>query len=105
MQHQDWKTVYIKSNKTTHPHKHKSQQTYNVEKHIENNIDNGKMKIQKVDREKSLSIQQKRLSKGLTQKDLANKLNIPIKILNDIESGKGSKNSQILNKINNFLNK
>ena len=103
MEHQNWNTIYI-----TKPNKNSTQKKpyiHNNEKKIENDIENGNMKTKKVSKNQSLSIQQKRLSKNLTQKELANKLNIPIKILNDIESGKGNKSPQILNKINNFLNK
>ena len=43
------------------------------------------------------------LSKNLTQKDLANKLNIPVKTINDIESGKAKHNGQLMNKINRYF--
>ena len=48
---------------------------------MSSNIENGTMKTIKVDKNKSLSIQQKRLAKGFTQKDLANKINVPIKTI------------------------
>ena len=108
MEHQDWKTIYVKSNKH-HDSKTQTQQKQshfnNFEKKLDKNIENGKMRTEKIDKDKSLSIQQKRQSKGLTQKDLANILNIPVKTINEIESGKGNKNPQIINKINRYLNK
>ena len=106
MEHQDWKTIYVKSNKQPDNKTQKQQsQSNNFEKKMEKNIENGNMRTEKIDKDKSLSIQQKRQSKGLTQKDLANKLNIPVKTINEIESGKGNKNTQIINRINKYLNK
>lgn len=103
MEHQDWKTIYVKSNKQP-DNKTQKKQYNNFEKKMEKNIENGNMRTEKIDKDKSLSIQQKRQSKGLTQKDLANKLNIPVKTINEIESGKGNKNPQIINRINRYLN-
>ena len=112
MEHQDWESIIIKA-------KHKDGTGYtdtktqedqqkvnfnNFEKKFEKNIENGTMKTVKVDKNKSLSIQQKRLAKGLTQKDLANKINVPIKTINEIESGKAKNNPQIINRINRILN-
>ena len=106
MEHQDWKTIYVKSNKQPDNKTQKQQsQSNNFEKKMEEKIENGNMRNEKIDKDKSLSIQQKRQSKGLTQKDLANKLNIPVKTINEIESGKGNKNPQIINRINRYLNK
>ena len=106
MEHQNWKTIYVKSNKQQDNKTHAQKSNfYNPEKKLDKNIENGKMRTEKIDKDKSLSIQQKRQSKGLTQKDLANKLNIPVKTINEIESGKGNKNPQIINKINRYLDK
>ena len=108
MNHQDWDTVFLKisSNNDNDKNKDKNKSDFNNnEKKMEKKIEDGKMRTEKVDKDKSLSIQQKRLSKGLTQKDLAQKLNIPIKTLNEIESGKGKNNPQIISRINRYLNK
>ena len=48
-------------------------------------------------------LQKKRLSKGYTQKDLAQKLNIPVKEINDIESGKAKHNPGLMGKINRIM--
>lgn len=106
MEHQDWKTIYLKSKNTktqNTPTSHNKYNNHNEHK-MEKNITDGNMRIAKVDKNKSMTIQQRRLSQGLTQKDLANKLNIPVKTINDIESGKANKNPQIMNKINQFFN-
>jgi len=69
MEHQDWKTIYVKSNKQPDNKKQKQQsQSNNFEKKMEEKIENGNMRNEKIDKDKSLSIQQKRQSKGLTQK-------------------------------------
>ena len=40
----------------------------------------------------------------MTQKDLAQKLNIPVKMINEIESGKAIHNPQVISKIKRILN-
>ena len=54
---------------------------------IEKQIEDGNLKHKKMDVSFGKELQKKRLSKGMTQKDLAQKLNIPVKDINDIESG------------------
>jgi len=49
-------------------------------------------------------MQQARNQLKLTQKDLALKLNITVDIIKKYESGEGIKNSNIITKINRFLN-
>ena len=109
MEHQNWDTIVLraKKNKETPTDKtqlEQSKSNFNThEKNLDKNIENGTMRMKKVEKESSLSIQQQRAQKGLTQKDLANKLNIPVKILNEIESGKGKHNPQIMNRLNRIL--
>lgn len=45
-----------------------------------------------------------RLSRGMTQKDLAQKINVQVKDINDIESSNGKYNGQLVNKINRIFN-
>ena len=45
----------------------------------------------------------KRLNKGMTQKDLAQKLNVQVKDINEIESGKAKHNPGLMNKINRVM--
>lgn len=49
-------------------------------------------------------IQQARNTLKITQKELAQKLNITVDIIKKYESGEGIKNSNIITKINRFLN-
>lgn len=57
----------------------------------------------KIDKTISQDIQFKRNKCKLTQKELANALNIPNNIINDIESGKYIQNKGLINRINKFL--
>ena len=53
MEHQDWKTIYVKSNKH-HDSKTQTQQKQshfnNFEKKLDKNIENGKMRTEKIDK-------------------------------------------------------
>ena len=53
--------------------------------------------------ELSQQIQKARLSKNLTQKQLAKQLSIPPNIINDIENGKAIYNGQQISKIKRKL--
>jgi len=57
----------------------------------------------KIDKNVSLDIQTKRNLCSLTQKELATQLNLPVNIINEIESGKSSQNKGLINRINRFL--
>lgn len=57
----------------------------------------------KIDKNVSLDIQTKRNLCCLTQKELALQLNLPVNIINEIESGKSSQNKGLINRINKFL--
>jgi putative transcription factor len=50
-------------------------------------------------------ISQARTEKKLTQKELAQKLSLPFKIIQDYEAGKAIPNAMILNKIEKILDK
>ena len=50
-------------------------------------------------------IAQARMEKKLTQKELAQQLSLPFKIIQDYEAGKAIPNSMILNKIEKILDK
>ena len=48
MDHQDWNTIYITKPKKTSTSTQKKPSTYNNEKQIENDIENGNMKTKKL---------------------------------------------------------
>ena len=112
MEHQDWTTVYTKANKeinkTPEQRKKEKEREINAvkfakENKIEKQIEDGNLKHKKMDVSFGKELQKKRLSKGMTQKDLAQKLNIPVKDINDIEAGKAKHNPGLMSKINRIM--
>ena len=110
--HQDWTPVYIRANKElnkTPEQKDKekiredNQVKFASENKMEKQIEEGKLCHKKMDSSFGKDLQKKRLSKGMTQKNLAQKLNIPVKDINDIESGKAKHNPGLMNKINRVM--
>lgn len=59
--------------------------------------------IEKVSRDISVLVQQGRMEKKLTQKELAQKLNIKPEIIRDIEAGKLANDKQIISKLQRIL--
>ena len=106
LDHQDWKQVVIgqKKSKTKSP---KTKREKNPENRkllkIEKKAENDELKHDKITKELRTKIQQGRASKGLTQKQLANNVNLPQQIISDIESGKAIYNAQHINKIKRHL--
>jgi len=111
MEHQDWETLYVhckgSKNKTKESSekevRSKKPNEFSKEKKLEGKIDNGELKHRKIDKELSKKIQQARLSGGMTQKDLANKLALQSSVINDIECGRAIYNHQQINKIKRLL--
>ena len=109
MEHQDWNTLYVRANKQL---KHKDKQKeegkktnhFSKENKIEKKIEEGNLKHDKTPSELGKIIQSRRLSQNMTQKDLAQKLNIPVKMINEIESGKAKHNPQVISRIKRILN-
>tara|TARA_R110002073_G_scaffold238200_1_gene399253 strand:- start:171 stop:551 length:381 start_codon:yes stop_codon:yes gene_type:complete len=107
MDHQDWKTAYVyldqKSKETT---KEKNNQTKgpNKEQKMEEKIENGeKLKVKVTPIEMGREIQKKRTELNLTQKQLAQKVNVLPKVILEIESGKAKHNPQLIVKIKRIL--
>ena len=84
MEHQDWETYIIHCKDPKKEKKEKKNETVkkgnfvNKSKKLDQKIEEGDLKHKKIDPELSKKIQQGRLSKGLTQKQLATKLSIPV---------------------------
>ena len=108
MDHQDWKTYIVhcktpSTNKkdgnhtTKHYEKSKSQKMDEMEQE-------GDLKHKKIEQSISKIIQQMRTQKGMTQKQLANKVALSPAIINEIESGKARYNPAHINKIKRALN-
>ena len=108
MEHQDWDTIYVRADKVINQSKKEKdsgQKEIKITiKKIEQKIEQGDLKHDKISPNLGKIIQQKRLEKNMTQKDLAQKINQPVKIINEIESGKANKNPQVVSKIKQIFN-
>jgi|TARA_B110000858_G_C17772511_1_gene460424 ribosome-binding protein aMBF1 (putative translation factor) len=107
MEHQDWDLIIL-NNKSSKPKlnvdgtKKKEYVKSNATK-LEENVEEGKLSHKKMDLSFGKSLQKYRLSQGLTQKDLSTKLNIPVKDINEIESGKAKHNGPLMGKIKRLM--
>ena len=107
MDHQDWKPVVIGQKKS----KNKSPKTTKKKKDpenrkllkIEKKAENDELKHDKITKELRTKIQQGRASKGLTQKQLANNVNLPLQKITEIENGKAIYNHKDINRIKRYL--
>ena len=105
LDHQDWNTIVIhnKSKKDKDNKKTNLSESQLKEKKINKQVDNDELKHKKVTIDIRNNIQQKRCEVNLTQKQLAQKANLPISVISDIESGKGIYNPQHINKLKRIL--
>ena len=113
MNHQDWETYIIHcKNETKGRDTDKKRKDKEVKKKptessknnkFEKKIEEGDLKHKKIDAILSKKIQQGRLSKNLTQKQLANRLSIPVNEINEMECGRFIYNGQKIGKIMRFL--
>ena len=93
MQHQDWEQVIL-----TKPKVHKPPATGKKKEKEDSEFD-----IPKSSFELKKCIQQGRLGNKLTQKELATKLNIPVKTIVDYENGKAIPNNAFIAKLERTL--
>jgi ribosome-binding protein aMBF1 (putative translation factor) len=107
MDHQDWVVKTVKSKNNQGGGKSNQSKQYAKSKEQKMNIseEEGKLSHKKMDSDFGKTLQKYRLSQGLTQKDIAQKLNIPVKDINEIESGKMKHNGQLMGKIKRLINK
>ena len=101
MEHQDWETFVIhcktpKNDKTTKETKHHEK---TKDRKIEEMEEKGVLTHKKLETSLSKIIQQARVEKGWTQKELANKVALSPAIINEIESGKAKYNPAHINKL------
>lgn len=101
MEHQDWNTVVW----------HKKEQP-NKERQNKNPPGTAKFRAldgdeppapKKVSQDVRMAIQKARCAKKMTQKELANRLNLSASTINEYESGKAIPNRQILSRIGRAL--
>ncbi len=109
LDHQDWNTIIIKKHNKDNKvkvtkEKHKDSERNKIRNSIENKADNDELKHKKVTLKISSIFIKRRNELKLTQKELAQKINLPVTIINDIESGKSIYNHQHIQKIKRGLN-
>ena len=104
LDHQDFKTVIIKKNNDNNAKNEEKKNINNeLEKKLEKKVNENNLKHKKIDINLKNNLINSRVKKKLTQKELANKCNLSIKIIVDIESGKANYNANHINKIKNLL--
>lgn len=102
--HQDWKQVIIGKKSNPKIKENNKNQEINKIKKIESKADTDTLHHTKYTREFRTQMVQKRTSiLNMTQKQLASKLNLPEKVIKDIESGVSIYNPQHYNKIRRIL--
>ena len=110
LEHQDWKQIII--NKKDKKDKNSStlttsKGTLSVKQQTDikllKQVENDDLKHKKVPPEIRKQIQQKRGQLTWTQKDLAQRCNFQVSIINDIETGKANYNPQHITKIKRIL--
>ena len=110
LEHQDWKPIIIKKtdSKTTNSNTlSNTTKKLSVKQQTDIKLlkqaDNDELKHKKVPPEVRKQIQQKRGVLKWTQKQLAQKCNLQVSIINDIETGKATYNPQHITKIKRIL--
>ena len=102
--HQDWKTIVVKKPKENIDNsKKKPSNTVLKNISLEKKADSDDLHHKQLTLELRQSIMKGRSAKSLTQKQLANAINLPIQIISDIESGKAIYNAGHINKIKRHL--
>lgn len=112
LDHQDWKQIIIHSKhknindsnaKKTKVVKNKNGEKNKIDNKLDKKVEDGDMKHKIISLKLRQEIQKRRTSQNLTQKDLATRVNLPVIVINEIESGKAIYNHQHINKIKRFL--
>jgi len=105
--HQDWKTIVVKTNKKKDENKKPSKKLDNTTQKlmkVERKADNDELKHDLYTKEFRIAMVNKRTKTlNMTQKQLATRLNMPEKTIKDIESGKAIYNAGHYNKIKRVL--
>ena len=107
LDHQDWNQVSLRSRKSINQEKMKStkkiSQAQQKDIKLHKQVEEDNLKHMKITNELRTKIIQSRASQKWKQKDLAQKCNLPVSVINDIESGKAIYNPQQINKIKRIL--
>tara|TARA_Y200000002_G_scaffold361023_1_gene346764 strand:+ start:312 stop:653 length:342 start_codon:yes stop_codon:yes gene_type:complete len=104
MDGQDWKPVIFKK-KTPLEKKKQKVNSIRISQGTKKIVENpDSFHVNRVTKKMGKQISSARLTTKLSQKELANKINIPLKTLQEYENGKATVNGNIINKINRVLN-
>lgn len=105
LEHQDWTPQVVRKKKDNIDggSKNKISQAQQRDNKLMKKADNDDLKHDKITLKLRVDIQQGRASQKWTQKDLANRCNLPVTIINEIEAGKAIYNPQQINKIKRIL--
>ena len=105
LEHQNWTPQVVRNKKDNIDggSKKKISQAQQRDNKLMKKADNDDLKHDKITLELIVKIQQGRASQKWTQKDLANRCNLPVTVINEIESGKAIYNPQQINKIKRIL--
>ena len=102
MQHQDWKNVTWHKNTKKSKESRRRHNPPGSSRFRELDGDNPPPPPA-ISHDIKLAIQRARMAKKLSQKDLANRLNLPLKTIKDYESGKAIPDNRVLGRIKRFL--
>ncbi|KAA6404111.1 MAG: putative transcriptional coactivator multiprotein bridging factor [Streblomastix strix] len=83
--------------------KGKQVETAVSKKQLEDDTGDAPMKIPTITREQGLAIQRARCDQKLTQAQLAQRINEPVKIINEYETGSGVPSNKVLSKLERTL--
>jgi putative transcription factor len=104
MDGQDWKPVIFKKKTQMEINNEKvsTLHTSQSSKKTEENPDS--FKINRITGKMGKQISEARVAKKISQKQLANMINLPQKTIQDYENGKAKVDGNIINKLNRVLN-
>ena len=102
--HQDWDTIkWQKNSKKTKEIResqlYNSRRTNAQANNVKLDYSTTPDKIDKIPKETSKKLMQGRISKKIKQSELASRLSLPVKTIQDIEAGRHKKNNQLFQKI------
>jgi len=115
MDHQDWTPIYKKASKhleaadnksvpNTGPNAaHTSNKISHKERKLDEAVSDGQLAVKKFDATFGKDVQRFRLAKGWKQSELAQKLNVNQKVINEIEAGKAKYNPALMSKIKRLM--
>ena len=106
LDHQDWKTVVVKSKQSKEDKKNSCKKLSEAQQKdikLLKQAEEDNLKHKKVPPEIRKLIQLRRCELKWTQKDLAQRTNLQVTIINEIETGKAIYNPQHINKIKRVL--